>query len=64
MGVPPLRIEIATSISGVRSEECYVAWAIDILDEVEVNLISLPHLKANKKAAGRYKDLNDLENLP
>ena len=64
MGVPPLRIEVATSISGVRFEECYAARVIDILDEVEVNLISLTHLKANKKAVGRYKDLNDLENLP
>jgi hypothetical protein len=64
MGVPPLRIEIATSISGVHFEECYAARVIDILDEVEVNLISLTHLKVNKKAAGRHKDLNDLENLP
>jgi hypothetical protein len=64
MGVPPLRIEIATSISGVRFEECYAARVIAILDEVEVNLISLPHLKVNKKAAGRHKDLDDLENLP
>jgi hypothetical protein len=64
MGVPPLRIEIATSISGVCFEECYAARVIDILDEVEVNLISLTHLIANKKAASRYKDLNDLENLP
>jgi hypothetical protein len=64
MGVPPLRIEIATSISGVRFDECYSARVIDILDEVEVNVISLPHLKVNKKAAGRHKDLDDLENLP
>jgi hypothetical protein len=64
MGVPPLKIEIATSISGVRFEECYAARVIDILDEVEVHLIGLTHLKANKKAAGSYKDLNDLENLP
>ena len=64
MGVPPLRIEIATSISGVRFEECYAARVIALLDEVEVNLISLTHLKVNKKAAGRYKDLDDLENLP
>jgi len=64
MGVPPVRIEIATSISGVRFEECYAARVVDVLDEVEVNLIDLGHLKANKKAAGRYKDLNDLENLP
>lgn len=32
--------------------------------EKTVNLISLQHLKINKKASGRYKDLNDLENLP
>jgi hypothetical protein len=64
MGVPPLRIEIATSISGVCFEECYAARVIDIPDEVEVNLISLTHLIANKKAASRYKDLNDLDNLP
>src|SRR5262245_27317591 len=64
MGVPPLGIEIATSISGVRFDECYTARVIAILDEVEVNVISLPHLKVNKQAAGRHKDLDDLENLP
>jgi len=35
-----------------------------VLDEVEVPIISLHHLKVNKKAAGRHKDLDDLENLP
>ncbi len=64
MGVPPVRIEIATSISGVNFAECYAARVIDVLDDVEVNLIDLAHLKMNKKAAGRHKDLNDLENLP
>ena len=28
-----------------------------------MNLISLDDLKANKKASGRYKDLEDLEHL-
>ena len=64
MGVPPVRIDIATTISGVSFAECYAARVADVLDEVDVNLISLPHLKANKKAAGRHKDLDDLENLP
>jgi hypothetical protein len=31
---------------------------------VEVPFISLHHLKANKQASGRLKDLNDLEHLP
>ncbi len=64
MGVPPVRIEIATSISGVRFDVCYDARQVVTLDGLRVNLISLAHLKANKKAAGRYKDLDDLENLP
>ncbi len=64
MGVPPLRIEIATSISGVRFEECYAARVVGVLEGIEVSLIGLPHLRANKQASGRHKDLNDLENLP
>jgi hypothetical protein len=64
MGVPPFRIEIITTISGVNFEECFAQRVIDTIDGVEVNLISLPHLKANKKASGRFRDLNDLENLP
>jgi hypothetical protein len=28
---------------------------------IEVNIISLPDLKANKKASGRNKDLADLD---
>jgi len=64
MGVPPFRIEVLTTISGLRFEECYKERTTDILDEVEVNLISLNHLKVNKKASGRLKDLTDLEYLP
>ena len=63
MGVPPFRIEVLTSISGVSFEECYADRTVDTLDEVQVNLISLKHLKLNKQASGRLKDLNDLEHL-
>jgi len=64
MGVPPVKIEIATTISGVTFEECYTERVVDVLDGVQVNLIDLKHLKINKKASGSHKDLNDLENLP
>jgi predicted nucleotidyltransferase len=64
MGVPPIRIEILTSISGVMFEECFQSRITDELDGIDVNLISLPHLKVNKEASGRHKDLDDLENLP
>lgn len=63
MGVPPFRIEILTTISGVRFDECFAERVTDTIDGVDVNLISLKHLKANKKASGRLKDLSDLEHL-
>ena len=64
MGNPPMRIEISTSISGVEFDECYANRVTDSLDGVQVNIIDLLHLKINKKAAGRWKDLADLQNLP
>ena len=64
MGVPPMRLEISTGISGVDFEECFASRIVDALDGIQVNIIDLPHLKTNKKAAGCLKDLADLENLP
>jgi hypothetical protein len=64
MGMPPIRIEIVTSISGVSFEECFVQRIVDTIDSVPANLIDLHHLKINKKASGRHKALNDLEHLP
>ena len=63
MGVPPLRIEIITSVSGIAFEDCYPHRIVDELDGVEVNVIDREHLKLNKRAAGRHKDLDDLEHL-
>ncbi|MBI5652980.1 MAG: hypothetical protein HZC40_21410 [Chloroflexi bacterium] len=64
MGTPPLKIDITTSISGVAFAECYAERVVEILDGVPVNLINLKHLKVNKQASGRLKDLTDLQNLP
>jgi len=64
MGIPPLRIEIQTEISGIQFQECYARRVIKELDGVSVPIISLDDLKRNKRAAGRHKDLADLENLP
>lgn len=63
LGVPPMRIELMTTISGVQFEECFIERIVDFLDGIEVNLINLEHLKQNKKASGRFKDLDDLEHL-
>jgi predicted nucleotidyltransferase len=64
MGVPPMRLEITNYIDGVEFFESFNERERIQIDEIKVNLISLKHLKATKKASGRYKDLNDLENLP
>lgn len=64
MGIEPVRIEVMTSISGVKFDECYRERLETTLDGVPVSLINLHHLKISKKASGRLKDLADLENLP
>jgi hypothetical protein len=63
MGVPPVRVEILTSISGVEFADCYGRRLAVDLDGVLVNLIHLDDLKRNKKASGRLKDRLDLEQL-
>ncbi|MGD9126352.1 MAG: hypothetical protein PVH19_03150 [Planctomycetia bacterium] len=63
MGVPPVRIDLLTSISGVTFSECYADREQGVLDGMEVSLISLEKLKQNKLASGRTKDLGDLEYL-
>lgn len=63
MGHPPVRIEILTDISGVEFETCYSKRRIEVIDGVSINCISLEHLRQNKQASGRHKDLADLENL-
>jgi hypothetical protein len=64
MGVPPLRLEILTTISGVEFTACFKNRLIAQIDDLDVNLINLEDLKLNKRASRRLKDLLDLENLP
>ena len=64
MGLEPNRIEILTSISGVNFVDCYPLKVTAILEGIEVNIIALEHLKVNKRASGRLKDLSDVEHLP
>lgn len=63
-GIPPFRIGIMTSIDGVGYAACRVNAIIAHVGGVDVPVISLADLKTNKQAAGRHKDLADLEHLP
>ena len=64
MGLPPVRIEILTGISGRTFSDCYARKVMAVIDGEQIPLIGLDDLKANKRAAGRHKDLDDLEHLP
>lgn len=64
MGMPPIRLEILNAISGVTFAACYPRRKRAQFDGIKVDVISLRHLKINKAAAGRPKDLDDLEHLP
>jgi len=64
MGVPPIRIEILTSLSGVEFESCYAEKEMIQIEDMVVPVISLARLRENKAASGRAKDLADLESLP
>jgi len=63
LGLPPNRVDLLTSITGVSFEE---AWADRVeakLEGLYVNFISRQSLILNKKATRRPQDLADLEAL-
>lgn len=63
-GRPPVSIEILKQISGISFKEVYTNAIQTVFEDVSLKIIHLNDLKKNKKASGRPKDLNDLENLP
>jgi hypothetical protein len=63
MGVPPLRLEVLTAISGVDFEDCFARRGFADVDGEAVPIIDLEDLKRNKRASGRAKDLADLDEL-
>ena len=63
IGVPPLRLEVMNEISGVTFEECYASRIEETIDRVPINFIDRVKLLANKRAAGRPKDLADVDAL-
>jgi hypothetical protein len=57
-------IEILTVQSGVNFADCYPDRVVDMVDGVEVNIISLAHLKTLKRSGNRPEDIQDLAHLP
>ena len=63
MGLPPNRIDLLTSLTGVDFASCYPARASVDIDGLRVDFIDLENLKKNKRAVGRNQDLADLDAL-
>ena len=63
LGVPPVRIDIVTSITGVSWEEAESNQVKGNYGDIRVQYIGREQLIVNKKDVGRKKDLADLEAL-
>jgi len=64
LGVAPVRIDLVNEIDGVEFDECYANRFIKEVYGMKVNFLNHDDLIKNKRASGRNKDLNDIENLP
>jgi predicted nucleotidyltransferase len=61
LGMPPLRIDIMTGVSGLDFETAYEHRIEDEYDGLTVSIISLEDLLINKKESGRKKDFADID---
>lgn len=63
MGQPPLRLDFMRAIDGVDTETVFAGAVCAKLDHVAIRMISLAHLIANKRTAGRPQDVIDADFL-
>jgi hypothetical protein len=63
LGVPPVRVDIVTSITGVSWDEVEVSHVQGTFGNIPVSFIGKEVFIRNKRALGRNKDLADAEAL-
>lgn len=61
IGLPPSRIDLLTSISGVTFAEAWATRQSALIDGLSVHIISRELLRRNKQSSARPKDLIDLD---
>ena len=61
MGIPPRRIDILTTIDGVEFEEAWATKRVCKIEGLDLPVLGRAALIRNKRAAGRPKDLVDLD---
>ena len=64
LGYPPFRIDLLTDIDGVDFDAAWPNRETTIHDGLAIEFVALADLKANKRASGRPRDIDDLEQLP
>ncbi|MCY7292516.1 MAG: hypothetical protein LH615_10090 [Ferruginibacter sp.] len=63
IGRSPIRIDIITLLKGVDFGKAYKNSIVKEIKNIDVRYLHLKDLIAAKTAAGRFKDLDDLEKL-
>ncbi|MBS1624982.1 MAG: nucleotidyltransferase [Bacteroidetes bacterium] len=63
LGVAPVRIDLINEVDGIEFDDCYSHRLVKEVYGLSVNFLSYDDLIKNKKASGRNKDLDDIENL-
>jgi hypothetical protein len=63
LGVPPVRVDILTAITGVSWAEAVAGRVEGKYGDIPVYYIGREQFAANKRATGRRRDLADLEAL-
>jgi hypothetical protein len=63
IGLPPSRIDIMTSVTGLEFDAAWPNRIMANFDDVPAPVLGLEDMRTAKRAAGRLKDLADLEEL-
>lgn len=63
LGYPPLRIDLLTGIDGIDFDMAWPSRLVCPYNGLSINFIGIDALKANKRASGRARDLDDLAQL-
>jgi hypothetical protein len=63
IGVPPARIDVLTSVSGLTFDEAWPDRLTIRIEQVDVPVIGREALIRNKRAAGRPRDVADIAEL-
>jgi len=63
IGAPPVKIEVMTAVKGLNFNETFETAQVYEERGLRIRFINVDHLRKAKKASGRFRDLDDIEQL-